>query len=154
VNWRTEDGLVYRGGTGGLEFNAIIDDAGHVTNGSASWIGGIPDLGIPDGTSIVSGEVFAVGFVIIPDSLSEFIVLMNIDSAHPALGSLGPTAAFGAHAASIDQLDQDPFHSSFTLNFTSFSHLGTVAVVPEPASLLLLGFGLAGMALIRQRFKS
>lgn len=119
---------------------------------SGLWYSGLPwqfDVaGTTDGAVFFtvyadSGNTFFQGNVI--DSSSPAGIPPSTSFSHTASGSLDPLVFTGPYSVSITALI---VHD--TIGMTSFDANVSVPHVPEPASLLLLGFGLLGLLAVRR----
>ena len=151
-----------------LSFQATVDGNGSILSSSASWMGGISDLGIAAGSSIVDALITGIGFADLnaggPGPLDPVIqILMDVSFSNPLLG-LDPIIGYQQLAPSItaggsllttleafEMFAANPFASSFTVGTTSFGDLVNVSAVPEPGSFGLLAFGLLLLGLLRRR---
>jgi hypothetical protein len=109
-------------------------------------VGGIPDLFTAEGTPVIPGFDFGSFFVhfVSPSSAIHSDALPQTQAAFLAAF---PTGTFILNANKIgtpNNLFDDTTHAVS-------GRIETVAATPEPASMLLIGTGLAGLALRRRR---
>jgi len=136
---------------------------GNLLGGAASWVGGIPELGIADGSTLLLGNVidgvkvtngpshyfsFLID-VVYSDPELDFTPLMRMDFFRTInlIPGLDPP---------LNYEEDDPFNYSFTTSEYTFDYLFnyTPISVTESSSLLLFGIGLAGLGFVRQRKRS
>ncbi len=106
-------------------------------------------------TGAVAGQSYSFSFVVkndLPDSPSAFQALWNgmsmIDLASGMSSDWTP-CLFTATATGNDTLTFSFLHDTATISLTNVS----AAPVPIPGALLLFGPGVAGIAVLRRRFK-
>lgn len=151
-----------------MSFQATVDGTGSILSSSASWTGGIADLGIAAGSSIVDALITGIGFADLnaggPGPLDPVIqILMEVNSSVASLGldsiigyqQLAPSIRAGGSLLTTPEafalFAKNPFASSFTVGTTSFGDLVNVTPVPEPGSFTLMGLGLLLLGLLRRR---
>lgn len=140
--------------TGVLELDAFIDDTGYLSSGTVSWYGGSSDLGIPDNTALIVGEIKAFSFFNDHDFFNSGPKFQfQIEGSYaPELG-INPQKDIGLtlyHRPSTLGLPPDYYEGNdiFKNDFitTAYTH-ETMVTVAEPSSIALLGLGI--LVLIR-----
>lgn len=130
--------------TGVLELDAYIDDTGYLSSGTVSWYGGSSDLGIPDNTALIVGEIEAFAFL---GSMFQF----RIEGSYaPELG-INPQNDLGLTLSHLPSTQGRPpnyyegndiFKGDFTT--IAYSH-ETLITIAEPSSIALLGLGVLAL---------
>ena len=143
-----------------FSLTATVDDSGATSGGSFSWIGQSASLGIAAGSTLLSGTVQSVEFLL--SSIQGFQIVSSVDSVNAQIAALyGPvgsalircTVCPGGAAFNLDPWSVDIAPS--TPATQSPSIFGSPNTIPEPSTLLLLSLGLAGLAFaIRRRSAS
>ena len=134
------------GSTPNFNITATIDTSGNASAGSLAIGGTIPTLGFNSGT-LLTGALTDFGFMSGGGDPLEFL-----------FSGLGGDAAglFGAYPAGVilSGLDND-FNGNWAEGFShTTSGVANTGATPEPATLLLLGSGLIGLAGVGRKFKS
>lgn len=100
---------------------AGVDEAGQLLGGTAIWLGGIPSLGVPTGTTLLTGDVIAVEYGFFNGVSPGIDFVIDVESSLSALG-LGPTVGYSNAVI-------------------PWSLPGSPPVLPEPWSTSFVGLG-------------
>jgi hypothetical protein len=132
-----------------VSLKATIDEAGLLSSGEFELVGGIPDLGVSSGTTLLQGNVNT--FFIDDNGPADFFVRFGLEITQ----SFVPTAPFAEWEQSwvvepfgktIDNLFQDDFIAGIPdmrdINFNA---------IPEPAGSTYLVLGLLFLGLMHFR---
>ncbi len=139
---------------------ANIDGTGQLLGGTVIWLGGIPSLGVPTGTTLLAGDVIGVDYGFFDGTIPGLQFVIQVEESLLALG-LGPT--IGYFSAVIPwslpgdppPLLPEPWSTSFGLlgPYTN-DGLFNVRPVPQAPTLVLflasIGLWLALVPLARR----
>jgi hypothetical protein len=143
-----------------VEFYVVLTETAPTNTDLSNWSDVVHFYfaGTPDGDGIGPAQ---------PDQLSAFVQLFS----DPAFNSLpvddiisgnvlsfwaqetGPPTSFGIELSNANDDDTLLFAGHFNV-WSDTDERGDTDVVPEPSTFLLMGAGLAGVGLLRRKFKS
>jgi len=109
--------------------------------------GGVITLTDSSNTTLLWGTITSAG---LKEQANDVVVLVGAGTIQGITGSLGPD--FGPAGTLYDLIftSQPMVLNDLTQSFSGFSDI-TIAPVPEPVTLTILGLGLAGLAAYRRR---
>ena len=124
--------------------------------GTISIVGGIPALGIPAGTTLLTGTFAGTPVQAIGAGLQfGLFAAGGTDEKNETLAAFFglPTDFTFANTAITTDLDIDPVTAAFSgvVVNADLNNTSTLVVVPYPFTLLLVGAGLLGGGLLRRR---
>lgn len=122
----------------GYALTANLDASGNLQNGTLSIVGGVSDLGVALGTTLLAGDLTNFGFSGGVFGAGAFEFMVNVTASASALG-------FGNEANIIlSSLDILPSTFDETVDFSGTGNANNAAppqMVPEPGVLSLLALG-------------
>ncbi len=141
---------------------AGVDGTGQLLGGTVIWLGGIPSLGVPTGTTLLAGDVIAVYYGFSdgggPPGAPGVQFVIQVEESLPALG-LGPTVGYfdriipWSLPGDPPPLRPEPWSTSFDCSCGwSWDDLANVRPIPQAPTLVLflatigLGRGLVSLA--------